>query len=514
MPNIMASMYYLVTSHGFPTVPVIVVSFAVLWFSSKYLFHLYKLSSFPLVNDGGIFGVFSTKARNEFITDCATLIRRGFSLNPDAFRVRTDFNEVVVLAPYFAETIRGEQRLSAGMYTETELMGYIPGFEPFAFAGTHRNLLHDVITSRLNRALPKMVNYISVEATDSLRRSWTNETEWHKIPLYQEALMLVAQASIRVFLGPELCRHRRWVEINSQYTVVALGAVNELRRWPRSLIPLVHWLHPQVKATRALLNEARALLQPIHEKRAREIDADPATQTDALGWFEEVAERQPYDPTVAQLTFAVAAIHSTTDLLCQVLIDLASHPDIIQELRKELVDVLTREGWQQSAFGHLKLMDSVMKESQRLKPISRVFNKRVAMDDIELSESVKIPKGAYVVVSAHNMMDPNIYPEPSKFDAYRFIKRAQVPDLARFSSFSAVSLEHTGFGFGKHACPGRTYVTLELKILLSHIILKYDWRLLDGYKPKVFNNGFDSVTDVTAQLLIRRRKEEINILPA
>lgn len=34
-------------------------------------------------------------------------------------------------------------------------MGFIPGLEPFAFAGTHRKLMYDVITSRLNRALRK-----------------------------------------------------------------------------------------------------------------------------------------------------------------------------------------------------------------------------------------------------------------------------------------------------------------------------------------------------------------------
>lgn len=34
-------------------------------------------------------------------------------------------------------------------------MGDIPGFEPFSFAGTHRELMHTVITKRLNRTLRK-----------------------------------------------------------------------------------------------------------------------------------------------------------------------------------------------------------------------------------------------------------------------------------------------------------------------------------------------------------------------
>lgn len=81
-------------------------------------------------------------------------------------------------------------------------MGFIPGFEPFAFAGVQgRELMHNVITLRLNRALrqsiirlnlhffkwvtartdqvpPKamITGCLSVEVTDSLIKSWTEST--------------------------------------------------------------------------------------------------------------------------------------------------------------------------------------------------------------------------------------------------------------------------------------------------------------------------------------------------
>jgi cytochrome P450 len=108
-------------------------------------------------------------------------------------------------------------------------------------------------------------------------------------------------------------------------------------------------------------------------------------------------------------------------------------------------------------------------------------------------------------------MDPAIYPELEAFDAYRFIKRAKNQEYAKFSNFSTVSVDHTDFGFGKHACLVRVYITLELKILLAHIILKYDWKLPDGYKAKTFRNGFDTVTDIVAEILVRRRVEEIGV---
>lgn len=48
-----------------------------------------------------------------------------------------------------------------------------------------------------------------------------------------------------------------------------------------------------------------------------------------------------------------------------------------------------------------------------------------------------------------------------------------------------------------------------MKIILSHILLKYNFRFPDGYQPKGINNGFDSITDITASCMIRRRIEEV-----
>jgi hypothetical protein len=56
-------------------------------------------------------------------------------------------------------------------------------------------------------------------------------------------------------------------------------------------------------------------------------------------------------------------------LATQVIYDLAQNPDIIGPLRKEIIEVLTEGGWKKSSLYNLKLMDSVIKETQRLKPL-------------------------------------------------------------------------------------------------------------------------------------------------
>lgn len=178
-----------------------------------------------------------------------------------------------------------------------------------------------------------------------------------------------------MFLGPELCRSEACVEIMTGYAVTAMRGVDRLRRFPRMLVPLVHWFIPQLQRSRQLLREARRILRPIYLKRLDAIASNahspkPSQAGDSLGWFEELARGSEYDPAVAQLTFAVAAVHATTDFLSQLLIHLAQHPEYVQQLRDEVVSAVRQHGLHTAAFAQMKLMDSVMKESQRLKPIS------------------------------------------------------------------------------------------------------------------------------------------------
>lgn len=70
-----------------------------------------------------------------------------------------------------------------------------------------------------------------------------------------------------------------------------------------------------------------------------------------------------------QLGLSIAAVHNTTDLISQVVHDLASDPEMVERLRKEAIEVIGQDGWSKTSLYRLKLLDSVIKESQRIKPI-------------------------------------------------------------------------------------------------------------------------------------------------
>jgi cytochrome P450 len=205
----------------------------------------------------------------------------------------------------------------------------------------------------------------------------TNDAvEWHEIELKSSLLRTVAQLSSKVFLGDEICRNPDWLRITVEYSVDSFMAAESLRIWPKMLRPVASKFLPRCRKVRAEMEEARQIITPVLEKRRAEkraalkLGSTPKRYNDAMEWMEESAKGRQYDPAVGQMAFSVAAIHTTSDMMTQVIYDLCGKDDLIHGLREEIIAVLSQDGWKKTALYKLKLMDSMLKESQRLKPMS------------------------------------------------------------------------------------------------------------------------------------------------
>ena len=191
------------------------------------------------------------------------------------------------------------------------------------------------------------------------------------VPLKSTVLDIIARLSSRIFTGAELCRDPSWLKICAEYTIYAMRAVHEMRTWNPVARPIVHWFLPSCRKLRSKVKEARKIVNALLEKRRADQAAGTTSleHNDALKWFENLAKGRPYDPAVAQMVLVFVSAHTTTDLLTQVLFDLAQHPELIEPLRKEVRGVLDEDGWKGLSQHSLMLLDSVIKETQRLKPI-------------------------------------------------------------------------------------------------------------------------------------------------
>ena len=101
---------------------------------------------------------------------------------------------------------------------------------------------------------------------------------------------------------------------------------------------------------------------------------------------------------------------------------------------------------------------------------------RLVEEEIKLDDGTILPKGARIMVDANTFMDPKVYPDPIKFDPFRFVRLRQQPGQENNYQFVATTPEHMVFGHGQHACPGRFFASNEVKIALCQMLLKYDWK--------------------------------------
>lgn len=202
-------------------------------------------------------------------------------------------------------------------------------------------------------------------------------SEWRDVAIGPVALDIVARMSSRVFLGKELCRNEAWLNITKGYALNMFAAIRKFQHYPPKLRKLLQWFIPECKTVRDQFNTAKGIIGPVIDARrkikqeARAAGREPPAFDDALEWAEQEAAIKgcTFDMTTFQLMLSVVAIHTSTDLLVQTMLDLAQHPETIQPLRDEIAGILRVDGWKKASLYNMKLLDSVLKETQRLKPV-------------------------------------------------------------------------------------------------------------------------------------------------
>ncbi|KJZ80345.1 hypothetical protein HIM_00195 [Hirsutella minnesotensis 3608] len=476
--------------------------------------HLYS-SDLPVVNRGKVWDVFHVQTKKRWRTHAANLLETGFKKSRNAFKILTDNGPLLILSPQYAREIRNHDHLSLDHFIAAEFHPEIPGFEPFKLVKDPENPLNAIIRAKLTEALAYLTQDLSAEVADALAATWTDGSEWHEVSLSYTALKVVAQMASRAFVGPEIGRDPRWHGIIITYTHNVYQASQALHLWPKALRPFVARFLPSCKALQAQIAEARGILEPlVARRRAQRAEqqaegAHGSPSRDVVDWLEDHYGDRPYDAVAAQLLLSFAAIHGTSNLLAQAVVDLCKNPELMQDIRAEALAVLGREGWTRPGLYQLKLMDSALKESQRLVPNRLLSMGRMARTDVSLSDGLKIPKGTSLMVSARTLWDSEVYPDPLRFDGYRFHNlRQEAGHEGQYQLVSATE-QHMGFGYGKHACPGRFFAAAEIKSVLCHMLVKYDLKLQDGPAPRMLTQGMHFYPDPTATILVRRRKEEI-----
>ncbi|KAI2896354.1 hypothetical protein CBS63078_5645 [Aspergillus niger] len=474
-------------------------------FASLFIF-MKQRPIFPVVNDyPGDF--LRRRAYREYNQNARKLIADGFAKYSGPIALLVPGGMKIILPSGLSDWVKTNRNLDHQELVREEYFARFPGFEAQYAAHSPDRMLIDVLRTKLSQnetILPTINQHIAT----ALQDHWGQAEAWHVINWDKDTTGIISRAAASVFVGPEKAADPEWQTLVQTYVREFFTAVGELHAWWAPLRPVVQWFLPHTSACRALVRRARAIMCDVVQKREQEAKIaqrqglQAPQYDDAVAWTQNVPGNNLPAGDI-QLALAMAALFTTTEVLKQVLIDLAQHPQLVAPLRQEIKQALSDHGLGLAALGKMELLDSVMKESQRQLPISVGLERKV-IRETALPDGTRIPQGSHIMVDSSDMWSAEVHDNPEAYDGYRFLKRRQAGDKA--SQFVQSSREHNVFGGGRHICPGRFFASNELKLCLAHVLLKYDFRLKDGYCSRPMRFGVYASVDPVAQLEVRRRE--------
>jgi cytochrome P450 len=166
----------------------------------------------------------------------------------------------------------------------------------------------------------------------------------------------------------------------------------------------------------------------------------------------------------------VAGHETSSNALSWLLYLLSSHPECVERIRQEFDSVLGERSLSYSDVAKFEFTTQVILEALRLYPPFWMVD-RMALADDRVGD-IAIPRGSTVVVfiyGAHH--SPQYWENPESFDEERF---------AKVNEKVHTPFAHLPFGAGPRGCIGGNYAMLQILMILSALLRKYDFRLVPG----------------------------------
>ncbi|EMD58269.1 hypothetical protein GGP41_008362 [Bipolaris sorokiniana] len=457
--------------------------------------------------------------RLRFIRGSRSMIKEGYEKYRDLFVLRRVGADVVVV---------GDNKLlnEIRALTNDAVRSVKPFLDDFTGDWTEGNIFgtSDVQTRVLQTKLTPNLSTLVPIVRDELQYALQKELpscdgeDWIELDLMTVFPRIISRLVARVWIGPDRCRDEDWLSTTAQYTENLFITGTILRFVPKILRPVIAPMLPTYRQLHRNVKDAVRIVGELVAERER-IDA-PTAHQDVLQWLLEAANaKERKIENLAQLTLilSLTAIHTTALTMAQALYDLCARPELIPEIRAEILNALQGpqsqgSSWTKAALDELHLFDSLLKESQRQSPVFLMTFNRILPKALTLSNGVHLPAGTRIAVPQNAILnDPLRVPggDPATFDPYRYVKlRKDLQNTQRYT-FAMSDAEHMAFGYGKYACPGRSFVANEIKLVLSQLLLLYDWKFPSGQcppRPKNFTVDGDMYPDMQARILLRRRK--------
>ena len=271
------------------------------------------------------------------------------------------------------------------------------------------------------------------------------------------------------FLGEDLTQDEM-IQINEYLPEYSNLAALKLQDPTRNMEWLPTPRNLRAKKLRKALNKISERISTSGQKQ--ELSVNNIVTNILKSAAEEKITVTPLELQHQIFTFLAAGHETTSNLLCWTLYLLDKNPRIKNKVKNELSNFNENELTSEN-INSLVYLDAVIKESLRLyPPVPSLM--RVAVEDDEIDGHF-VPKGAIVPVVQYLVhRNEKYWPQADEFKPERFLDKDYKKNYTPFSFLA--------FSGGPRGCIGESFAYLEAKIILSHLLKNYDYKIKNSAK--------------------------------
>jgi len=260
------------------------------------------------------------------------------------------------------------------------------------------------------------------------------------------------------------------------------ASMGVLPPWCRPLVKRIPWY---AKGNKAVKNLAGLAVAAVSKRLAL-----PTDRTDLLSKLQDGKDDDGNpmgraELTAEALTQLIAGSDTTSNSSCAITYHLAHNPSAQAKLQKELDAALGSEDDPVSTFEEVKkltYLQAVLDETLRIHSTSGIGLPRLVPEGGVVVNGKTFPEGTVLSVPSYTIhRDKEAWGEDADlFRPERWFERDQVLLQRAYNPFS----------FGPRACVGRNLASMELLIIISSLLRRYEFVLEEPDKEFETREGF------------------------
>ncbi|KAJ3642894.1 hypothetical protein Zmor_025642 [Zophobas morio] len=342
-----------------------------------------------------------------------------------------------------------------------------------------------ILTPAFHFAILKGFVDVFNEATESLVKDLTERAHEDYIdvvpPITQFTVQSMAETSMGTSLDLTQQINRNYKKAILDFTEIALYRLTKPWLYDENLFKLI----PSGKQATKIVNTLHEFTRNIIHERKKSFKSSYTTQK-RLAMLDLLLKAQETDGAIDDEgireevdTFMFEGHDTTAVAICHILMLLANHKNVQDEVRQEIFDIIgdNSQPPSYSDLQELAYTERCIKECLRLYPSVTLIGRDIN-EDVQTSTGYIIPKGTMAHIFIYDLhRNPDLYPDPLKFDPDRFLPE----NIQKRHPFAYIP-----FSAGSRNCIGQRFAMLELKALLCGILRKFNLEAVDRPEDIVF----------------------------